>query len=258
VKRFRRYLMTAAALLLVVACMPDLEQDPALESDPFLDPDAGNAVGSAIEPLSTEAVEPVPAAVAESGASQFQLNRHYRRLSPTQPTSSGPDQVEIAVLFSYGCIPCRTLEADLARNYPPAGRTARHRLVLIPSVAGDRGVLWARAWYTAVALGRADELHAAMYREVLDAGRALDSEDELRALFTRTGVTAQAFDELFHSTRITADVRRASDLARRYRVSSAPAVVVNGRYVTTVDMAGGREATVQLVTELFARESLRN
>ncbi len=256
-KRFTRYLMTVAALLLVAACMPAEESDPALESDLFLDPDAGNAVGFPAEPLSEE-VEPLPADVAELASSQFQQSRHYRRLSPTQPTSSGPDQVEVAMLFSYGCTPCRTLEADLARSYPPAGRTARHSLVRIPLVAGDTGVLWARAWYTAVALGRVDELHAAMYREVLDAGRALDSEDELRALFTRTGVTAQAFDELFHSTRITADVRRAADLARRYRVSSAPAVVVNGRYVTTVDMAGGREATAQLVAELFTRESLRN
>ena len=31
--------------------------------------------------------------------SEFVLGTHYQRLSPTQPTSSSPDQVEVAEIF---------------------------------------------------------------------------------------------------------------------------------------------------------------
>jgi protein dithiol oxidoreductase (disulfide-forming) len=242
VTRFMRCLLTVALLLAAAAVFA---QDPGVVAEPDASP------GVAL-PADT------PVAATEPPPSQFQLNRHYRRLSPAQPTSSGADQVEVALLFSYDCAACRLLEADLTRDYPPSGRTARHRLVRMPSVAGDAGLLQARAYYTALALDLADEAHAAMYREVQDAGRALDSEDELRVLFARIGVAEQAFDDLFYSARITADVRRAADLARRYRAATTPAVIVNGRFVTTVDMAGGREAAVRLVAELFARETLRN
>lgn len=236
-KRFARVLISTVML---GASAPLLAQEP--DTDPAIDPPQASPAEAAASPP----------------PSQFDLNRHYRRLSPTQPTSSGPDQVEIAVLFSYDCTACRPLEADLTRTYPPSGRTARHRLVRIPAVTGDAGGLWARAYYTAVVLGLADEAHAAMYSEVQDAGRALTGEDELRVLFSRLGVAEQIFDETFHSIDVTARVRRAADLAHRYRIPSVPAVVVSGRYVTTTDMAGGREAAMRLITDLVTRETLRN
>jgi thiol:disulfide interchange protein DsbA len=45
--------------------------------------------------------------------SEFVLGTHYQRLSPTQPTSSSPDQVEVAEIFWYGCPHCYTFDPYL-------------------------------------------------------------------------------------------------------------------------------------------------
>jgi hypothetical protein len=63
-------------------------------------------VGAVPEAAGTVA-EPELIATSPSGASptseRFQMGVHYLRLSPTQPTSSGPDEVEVAEIFWYGC-----------------------------------------------------------------------------------------------------------------------------------------------------------
>jgi len=48
---------------------------------------------------------------------------------------------------------------------------------------------------------------------------------------------------------------RAADLNKRYRITSTPTVVVNGRYVTDVGMAGSETALFDLVNDLASRET---
>ena len=50
---------------------------------------------------------------AANTSDRFQLGTHYDRLSPTQPTSSSPDQVEVAEVFWYGCPHCYTFDPFL-------------------------------------------------------------------------------------------------------------------------------------------------
>ena len=84
-------------------------------ADPAVD-----AVDSAAEPAAAErdALEPELVATDAAGSpttGRFELGVHYLRLSPTQPTSSNPDQVEVAEVFWYGCPHCYDFEPYLAR-----------------------------------------------------------------------------------------------------------------------------------------------
>src|SRR5215467_7720074 len=80
---------------------------------------AGNTVPDEAEPPSAEpSATPAPAAsneanVAAPTSARFQLGKHYTRLSPTQPTSSPPDKVEVAEVFWYGCPHCYALDPSL-------------------------------------------------------------------------------------------------------------------------------------------------
>ena len=49
-------------------------------------------------------------------------------------------------------------------------------------------------------------------------------------------------------------LQRADELDRRYRIASVPTIVVNGKYSTDVDMAGGTEQLFALIGELAASE----
>ena len=219
------------------------------------------------EPATTAAVEPPknivlaqadaketttasPAVAAPSG--RFKLGQHYERLSPTQPTSSSPDQVEVAEIFWYGCNHCYDFDPYLENwlNSKPDGVS----FVRVPAVWNPLVKLHGRAFYTAQALGKGDEMHAAFFREIHVNRNTLGSEQALREFFGRFGVSSEEFKNAFDSLGVFTKMQRAEKLAERYRVSSVPMIVVNGKYTTSGSSAGGYDALMDVIDELIVLE----
>ena len=183
---------------------------------------------------------------------RFQLGTHYTRLSPTQPTSSSPDQVEVAEVFWYGCPHCYALDPFIASWLK---RKPEHvSFVRVPGVGNPLWKLHGRAFYTAEVLGKGAEMHDALFREIHQNGNLLDTEDKLRDFFAKFNVSAADFKSNFDSFAVHTKLQRAEELNRRYRVSGVPAIVVNGKYFTDVTMAGGHEQLIELIDELVAAE----
>lgn len=233
----RRFLYPLLAVL-IAAC--ESTDDGALEG---VDPSAADAGLEA-------AVEADQAASDEPVSAQFTLGTHYRRLSPTQPTSTSPDRVEIAVLFSYREPASYSLEPELGRWR--ARLPGFVNFVRLPAVRDPAERLYARAYYAAEALGRGAELHDALFREL--QGGAPDFRTAAAAVFARFGVSGAEFDTAFDSYDVHANVQRAEELTRRYRVEAVPALVVNGKYTTDPLLAGGTSELFALVDFLAAAE----
>src|SRR5690606_25334323 len=188
----------------------------------------------------------------EPTSARFRLGVHYQRLSPTQPTSSGPEQVEIAELFWYGCPHCYDFEPYIARwlDTKPGSLS----FVRIPAMWNDLLRLHARAFYTAEALGKLDEMHAAFFAEIHERGNRLETREAVERFFARFGVAPDAFAETFDSYAVHTKVQRAEELARRYRITSVPSVVINGKYTSNATLAGGYDALIELIDELADAE----
>jgi len=234
------------ALLALGACGGP--SDPAGETDPTLDPQSAATDGQAgIEP---ELVATDPAGAPTTG--RFEMGVHYLRLSPTQPTSSNPDQVEVCEVFWYGCPHCNALDPLIARwleQKPGYVNFVRVHAVWNPTLQ-----LHARAFYTAEALGKGAEMHAEFFREIHERRNALDTEAKLQEFFGRFGVDAAAFKGAFDSFEVQAKLQRADELSRRYRIDGVPTMVVNGKYTTDAVMVGSYEELLVLVDELVAAE----
>jgi thiol:disulfide interchange protein DsbA len=221
--------------------------DPAGEADPTLESSLGSDERGVIEP---ELVATDAAGSPTTG--RFELGVHYLRLSPTQPTSSNPDQVEVAEVFWYGCPHCYELDPSLERWRAQAPDFVN--FVRVPAVWNSLLQLHARAFYTAEALGKGAEMHAEFFREIHDRGNALDTEAKLQELFGRFDVDAAAFKATFESFAVQAKLQRADELSRRYRIQSVPTIVVNGKYTTDGPMVGSYEELLVLIDELVAAE----
>jgi thiol:disulfide interchange protein DsbA len=233
-----------AAAFLLVSCGGATDTDVEL---------AGSDA-AAIESEATLGTE--TALVAEAGdapaTGRFRLGAHYLRLSPTQPTSSGPDQVEVAEVFWYGCPHCFAFDPYLERWQ--ATKADYVSFVRVPAVWSPLLQIHARAFYTADALGKGAEMHTEFFREIHERGNTLDTEAKLSSFFGRFGVDAAAFATAFDSFAVHTKLQRADELSRRYGISSVPTVVVNGKFTTDGGQAGSYEDLLELVDTLTAAE----
>jgi protein dithiol oxidoreductase (disulfide-forming) len=252
--------LVALAALAIAGCGgPDPATDGSA-TDPTAAEDADAAVPELQEtpPANPSAAAPLDgddtAPTVASG--RFQLDTHYRRLSPTQPTSSGPAEVEVAEVFWYGCPHCFTFDPYLARWLPSKAENVS--FVRIPAVWNPLVRLHARAFYTAEALGKGEETHDAFFREIHVNRNALDTEAKLEAFFAQFGVEPAAFKTAFDSFAVHSKLQRADELARRYQISSVPTIVINGKYTSDGGMAGGYDELIELIDELTAAERAAN
>ena len=231
------------ATLALGACGGGVE--PTAEVEPAIEQPAESA--AALEP---ELVASDPAGAPTTG--RFEMGTHYMRLSPTQPTSSNPDQVEVAEIFWYGCPHCFNFDPYLERWQTT--KPDYVSFVRVPAVWNSLLQLHARAFYTAEALGKGAEMHSAFFSEIHERGNMLDSEAKLQEFFGRFGVDAAAFKTTFDSFAVQAKLQRADELSRRYRIQSVPTIIVNGKYTTDGGQAGSYDDLLALIDELAAAE----
>jgi thiol:disulfide interchange protein DsbA len=251
-----RQLWLVTAALLLAACgrssppattpTADNAPAPATEAAASDNPaDASQSAGASPELVTDEA-----AGAPNTG--HFRIGVDYQRLSPTQPTSSPPDQVEVAEVFWYGCPHC--YHFDPMVEAWRAKKPEYVNFIRIPAVWNPLLQLHARAFYTAEVLGKGAEMHSEFFREIHERGNALDTEEKLQAFFGRFGVDAAAFKTAFDSFAVHAKLQRADELNRRYRISGVPTLIINGKYTTEGSQTASYEELLELATQLAAAE----
>ncbi|MDX1403537.1 MAG: thiol:disulfide interchange protein DsbA/DsbL [Woeseiaceae bacterium] len=262
---------------------PGDDQQPALVDDqvtvvesPEIAPPAESQADDDAQPEMVEesAAEDVdedlgdkPLILAQAQASapaqdwKFKEGTHFSRLVPTQPTVGGADKIEVAEIFWYGCNHCYDFETYVNRWLEK--KPADVRFVRIPAVWNPLVKLHAQLYYTEEVLvkngkiAEPEQFRAAVFAEYHRRGNRMASESAIQTLFERHGVSAEDFQSTWASFEVAQKLRVAQDLARRYSITSVPAIVVNGKYRTGAVEAGGYPALMELIDELIARESIR-
>jgi len=177
---------------------------------------------------------------------------NYKLLKPPVPTNVAPGKVEVVEVFWYACGHCYLLEPRI-EAWERKGKPANVQVVRMPAVWNEQLKTHARLFYTIEVLGK-PELNAEAFREINVRGNRLDTPEKIEAFFTSRGVSKADFQKTFSGFAVESKLARATDLNKRYRISSTPTVIVNGRYVTDVGMAGGEEQLFELINTLAARE----
>ena len=192
---------------------------------------------------------------------KYKEGEHYTRLIPTQGTVGGADKIEVAEVFMYSCPHCYTLEPYV--NQWAENKDPNVRLVRIPAIFNQLALMHAQLYYTEFYLAQTGILkdqvafREMVFEEFHRRGNRLTSEDAIRRLFTRAGVSEEDFNRTWGSFEVNQSLRVAQDLARRYGIASVPKIVVNGKYTTDVGTAGGYSELLELIDELTAREGIR-
>lgn len=177
----------------------------------------------------------------------------FTELKPAQPTQTG-DKIEVVEVFWYGCPHCYSFEPFLEEWLKTA--PADVQLIRVPGVLNQNWIPLAKAYYTAEKLGVLDKIHRPLF-DAIHKDKAVSqvpSEDQLREFFVSKGVDAAQFTQTFASKEVDAKIRQAYFLARDYKLTGVPSLVINGKYMTTASNTGTYEKMVNVLNELIEKE----
>jgi len=188
-------------------------------------------------------------------ATKFVAGKHYTLLNPAQPTSSAPDQIEVAEFFMYTCKYCYNFE-PFVQTYL-AKKPSDVNFIRVPVVFNQAAQLHARTFYTAEVMGILETTHYPMFKAIHVDRNMLASEEAVISLLTPLGVDEAEFRKNFNSFAVDTKMRQGATMARRFEISSVPNVIVNGKYLTGGAMAGSYETLLEIIDELVMIERTR-
>jgi thiol:disulfide interchange protein DsbA len=163
-----------------------------------------------------------------------------------------PGKIEVVEVFWYACGHCYALEPKL-EAWERKGRPADAELVRLPATWNNMLKTHARVFYTVELLGKRN-LHQDVWREINLKGNRLDTPAAIETFFTSRGVSKADFQRAFSGFAIDSKIMKAEDLNRRYKITGTPTVIVNGKYVTDVGMAGSEDKLFEVINALVAKE----
>ena len=175
--------------------------------------------------------------------------KEYTVLQPAL-TTLDPKRVEVAEFFWYGCPHCFTLEPDLTAwvKTMPKGTYFRR----IPAVLNPNWAPLARAYYAAEGLGLTDKLHYDIFNAIHLSGQNLNNRETLLSFVEKLGVNRKQFAQKLDSAEVSAHVDNAKRLTSAAQLSGVPALVVDGKYQTSVTQTGGHDKLFVTLNELIA------
>ena len=246
--------MTSEAAPAAAAPAATEESTPTAPTETVTETDDAPETAAAEQPASgTQSNLRLATAASAPVSEHFKEGANYRKVVPAQPTNVAPGKVEVVEFFWYGCGHCFKLdpavEAWRGKGKPPYVEFTR-----VPAMWNDTLRMHARLYYTAEALGKLEELHSTIFREIHVNNDPLSTVEQMSAFFKKHGVSPEEFQKTFASFAVESKLQRADFLNRRFQINSVPQVAVNGKYLTDEGKAGGEPELFQLVQELAAHE----
>lgn len=179
----------------------------------------------------------------------FEEGRHYTVLPFPAPVETG-GKIEVREFFWYGCPHCYVLEPALASWLKKLPSNAQ--FVRTPGAA-PRWIIHGRAYYAFEALGVVEKLHGPFFKAMQDRPGAFNDEKAIADFAASQGVDRGKFGEAFNSFGVRLKLEKAKQLNQDLNISSVPAFVVDGKYLTTAAMAGGEGPMLKLLDDLIAK-----
>ena len=220
-----------------------------------------NTLLTAVASTMAAATSTASAAGATTAPTLWQEGVNYTRLVPAQPTDVSQGQVEVLEFFWYGCPHCYAIDPQVEswRKTKPA--YINFSRVPVMWSEGHRST--ARLFYTLKSMGKIEQLHEDIFKEIHvnndpliapDPNDAAGAERIQTQFVVKSGVSADEFKKAYHSIGVETSLQRADELVQRYHIDAVPTFVINGKYVADVRTAGSPERLLALVDDLAALE----
>lgn len=233
-----RFALLLCLLLPLAACKPDAA--PAVVETsvtPVAEPVAQQA--SAEDPAAQAAAEAAAQAAAAAAAQSPPpvAGTDFIELPSGQPFETTDGRIEVVEFFGYVCPYCAAVQPTvraMKAKLPPDVN-----VVYVPAAFGSIWDTYAKAFYSAQAMGLVEKSHDAMYRAIhidktLKGERGEDSPEQIAAFYANYGADPKQFVSSMQSFAVAAKVSRGKQYMTLAFSNgdgpSTPTFLVNGKY----------------------------
>ena len=182
-----------------------------------------------------------------TGAASAQGVNDVTPLNPPQPVEND-GKIEVLEFFSYACGHCANLESSLAVWAKRQPADVKLKRIPVDGINGFMGA--AGLFYTLEAMGQLERLHSKIFEAIHVERLILANPAILNKWLEKNGVDPRKFEELQKSFTVDTNIKRARKMNVDYKVSSVPAMVVNGRF--QVAQTAGPEHLFGVIDGLIA------
>ncbi len=185
-----------------------------------------------------------------NAAHALTAGQEYQLISPPLVTLD-PKRIEVMELFWYGCPHCFALEPDVVAWVKTLPKNVYFRRIPAVFAQTPNWIPLARAYYAAEVLGLSDKLHEDFFNAIHLSGQNLNNRETLLKLVKQLGANPKQFEKALDSPEVNARIAKSQALSAASGAQGVPALVVDGRYQTSVAQAGTPEKLFATLNELI-------
>lgn len=156
----------------------------------------------------------------------------YKTLDNPVDVQVPAGKIKVDEIFWYGCPHCYEFESTIEK-----WAEDQKSDIVVDRMPAPLGRLWAthaRAYYAAKALGIYDKVHEPFFTAVQQR-QPLNDDQQIAEFFTHYGVSKDDALKALQSFGVKSQISIASSALRAYGLMGVPAIVINGKYVITMD-----------------------
>lgn len=185
-------------------------------------------------------------------AAEYAAGVHYEALGKPQPVQTG-DNIEVREMFWYGCPHCYRLEPYIHKWLETKPENAEY--IAMPAILSDGWAVHGQAFYTFETLGILDQVHTPFFDAIHKDRKRFRTAKEIADWVPQFGIDSGAFMDTFDSFAVDSKMRQSQVMAERYEIDSVPNIIVDGKYRTSVTMAGSNDALMDVINFLVNKSA---
>jgi len=190
----------------------------------------------------------VPRCRLVNAATQVVAGKDYIALQTPMPVSV-PGKVEVIEFFGYWCPHCMAFEPKLESWAKTLPADVIFRGIPVAWQAGQ--IPYQKLYYALEAMGVKNDVHLKIFKALQEQRLRLDDEADLAAFATAIGVDKAKLDDGLNAFSLDSKIRVAGQQTKSYEIEGVPSMVINGKYVTSPEMAKGVDQVLKVVEALI-------
>lgn len=176
--------------------------------------------------------------------------KDYRVIATPQPTAAA-DKIEVLEFFYYGCPHCYDLQPAIESWLKRKPDDVVYRRV--PTVFRESWLPLTKTFYALEAMGALDKLHMDVFAAIHNQKQELNDQALMVKWAGEHGLDGKKFADMYNSFTVQNKAQQSVQMTKNYGITGTPAVVVNGKYLTSPSMTGNYESFLKVLDQLVEK-----